>query len=51
MLLEQVVEGDLTVDQVDGMLVGREAVSGNHHGLDEDSFFDGVTQYIHFISD
>ena len=51
MLLEQVVEGDLTLDQVNGMLVGREAVSGNHHGLDEDSFLDGVTQYIHFISD
>ena len=51
MLLEQVVEDDLTVDKVDGMLVGSEAVSSNHYRLDEDSFLDGVTQYIHFISD
>ena len=50
-LLEQVVEGDLTVDEIDGMLIGSEAVGGNHHRLDEDSFLDGVTQDIHFISD
>ena len=50
-LLEEVVEGDLTVDEIDGMLVGGEAVGSNHHRLDEDSFLDGVTQDIHFISD
>ena len=45
------MEGDLTVDQVDGVLVGCKAVGSNHHRLDEYAFLDGVTQYIHFISD
>ena len=50
-LLEQVVEGDLAVDEINGMFVGGEAIGGNHHGLDEDSFLDGITQYLHFVSD
>ena len=50
-LMEQVVEGDLTVDEVDGVFVGFEAIGGDHHGLDEDTFFDGITQDLHFVSD
>lgn len=50
-LHEQVVEGDLAVDEVDGVFVWHEAIGGNHHGLDEDSFLDGITQYVHLVSD
>ena len=49
--LEQVVEGDLAVDKIDGVFVGSKPIGGNHHGLDEDSFLDGITQNLHFISD
>ena len=45
------MEGDLAVDEVDGVFVRREAIGGDHHGLDEDTFFDGITQDLHFVSD
>ena len=45
------MEGDLALDEVDRVFVGSEAIGGNHHGLDEDTFLDGVTQHFHFISD
>ena len=50
-LLEQVVENDLAVNKVDGVFIGCKAIGSNHHGLDENSFLDGVTQYFHFVSD
>ena len=45
------MEGDLAVDEVDGVFVGSEAIGGNHHGLYEDSFLDGIMQDFHFVSD
>ena len=50
-LLEQVVENDLAVNKVDGVFIGCKAIGRNHHGLDENSFLDGVTQYFHFVLD